>query len=132
MTTTPLPPLPETDLSLCFFDEGGAHPCDGDGYTAEQMQTYAQQACAALEAELRQWKNVFGHLGTADECGNEWIALQDSIERKDALLRQALTKLEECHVSIDGEWGHCRELEQIDADGDQWAEVIAIREELAK
>lgn len=91
--TTPLPPLPETDLSLCFFDEGGAHPCDGDGYTAEQMQAYTKQACAALEAELRQWKNVFGHLGTADECGNEWIALKDRIERKDALLQQALAAL---------------------------------------
>lgn len=41
-------------------------------------------------AELQKWKNVFGHLGTADQCGNEWIRLQDAIERKDALLRQAL------------------------------------------
>ena len=45
-------------------------------------------------AELQQWKNVFGHLGTADECGNEWIRLQDSIKRKDALLQQALETLE--------------------------------------
>lgn len=44
-------------------------------------------------AELQQWKNVFGHLGTADQCGNEWIRLQDAIERKDALLKQALEAL---------------------------------------
>ena len=47
-------------------------------------------------AELQQWKNVFGHLGTADECGNEWIKLQDDIERKDALLKQALRVINHC------------------------------------
>lgn len=31
------------------------------------------------DAEIASWKNVFGHLGTADECGNEWIALQDQL-----------------------------------------------------
>lgn len=36
---------------------------------AEQIKT--------LRAELNQWKSVFGHLGTADECGNEWIRIQN-------------------------------------------------------
>lgn len=54
---------------------------------SEQMQVAT--LLRTQHAELQQWKNVFGHLGTADECGNEWIRLQDAIERKDALLRKA-------------------------------------------
>lgn len=56
--TTPLPPLPKTDLGLCFFDEGGAHPCDGNGYTAEQMQAYATAACADLEANNKRLREA--------------------------------------------------------------------------
>lgn len=59
MTTTPLPPLPYTEHGLCFFDEGGARPCDGDGYTADQMQAYALAARADLEAEnMRLMENL--------------------------------------------------------------------------
>jgi hypothetical protein len=32
-----------------------------------------------LHAENHQWRSVFGHLGTPDEIGNEWIALQDGL-----------------------------------------------------
>lgn len=39
----------------------------------------AQGEHDALAAELQKWRDVFGHLGTADECGNEWIRLQDRI-----------------------------------------------------
>lgn len=46
-----------------------------------------------LYAECHQWRSVFGHLGTPDEIGNEWIALQDAVKLKDALLRQALETL---------------------------------------
>ena len=55
---------------------------------SEQMQVAA--LLRTQHAELQQWKNVFGHLGTADECGNEWNKLKDDIERKDALLRKCL------------------------------------------
>ena len=27
-----------------------------------------------------EWRDVFGHLGTPDECGNEWIALQERLD----------------------------------------------------
>ena len=32
-----------------------------------------------LKEELAKWTRVFGHLGTADECGNEWIALKEEL-----------------------------------------------------
>lgn len=41
-----------------------------------------------LRAELRKWKDVFGHLGTADQCGNEWIALQDKVAALEEEIRQ--------------------------------------------
>jgi len=63
---------------------GYAYCLESRGFEAEATLLRTQHA------ELQQWKNVFGHLGTADECGNEWIRLQDSIKHKDALLRQAL------------------------------------------
>lgn len=49
-------------------------------------------------------------------------------------LRAALTALlamaEQCEVQIDHEWGFCRTLEQIEADGDMSPEIIAAREVL--
>jgi hypothetical protein len=48
MTTQNLPPLPESDLGLAFFDEGGMQEMSGVGYTADQMHSYA---LAAVEAE---------------------------------------------------------------------------------
>lgn len=42
-----------------------------------------------LPAELQQWKSVFGHLGTADECGNEWLKLHE----QQTVLLTALKKI---------------------------------------
>lgn len=49
------------------------------GTTAHDAATELRR----LHNELQQWKSVFGHLGTADECGNEWIKV---IEQRDELL----------------------------------------------
>ena len=40
----------------------------------------------AAESYAAHWANVFGHLGTPDECGNEWSALVTKLEaaEKDA------------------------------------------------
>lgn len=62
MTTTPLPPLPYAEHGLCFFDEGGAHHCDKDGYTADQMQAYATQARADLEAENKRLREALDRI----------------------------------------------------------------------
>ena len=42
-----LPPLPESDYGLCFYDEGGCHPAHGTGYTADQMREYAALSASA-------------------------------------------------------------------------------------
>lgn len=51
------------------------------GNSAHNELVQAAETLQAQQAELRQWKSVFGHLGTADECGNEWISLKDEIAR---------------------------------------------------
>ena len=32
------------------------------------------------ERSAARWANVFGHLGTPDECGNDWSALVTKLE----------------------------------------------------
>lgn len=66
-----------------------------------------------LKAELASWKSVFGHLGTADECGNEWIALQDKLAaaQKDAFRAGMLAAAEEAHKP--NEYGFHRTCEEI-------------------
>lgn len=39
-----LPELPNTELSLCFYDESGWVECNGKGYEAHQMEAYAETA----------------------------------------------------------------------------------------
>lgn len=57
MTTTPLPPLPKTPYLLYYqwpddeYGFNGSEVVDCDAYTADQMQAYASQARADLEAE---------------------------------------------------------------------------------
>lgn len=90
MTATPLPPH-------VISTDHPNHP--SEGWSIAEMawidardkifQAYARQARADLEAEVQQWIGVFGHLGTADECGNEWIKLQDENQR----LREALQNI---------------------------------------
>lgn len=42
-------------------------------------------------AEIQQWRNVFGFLGTPDELGNEWNALKEVNSRQ----HEAIVKLRE-------------------------------------
>lgn len=44
-----------------------------------------RQEVERLKSSLTEWRSVFGHLGTADECGNEWNAL---ISERDVLRRE--------------------------------------------
>lgn len=41
-----LPPLPESDLYLAFYDEGGIQEASGQGYTEQNMRDYARQYSA--------------------------------------------------------------------------------------
>ena len=51
-----MPPLPNSEYGLSFYDEGGAHELPGRSYTADQMhayaRAYAEQRCAPLVAAL--------------------------------------------------------------------------------
>lgn len=49
-----------------------------------------------LRAKVASWEKVFGHLGTPDEVGNEWIALKDRVaeaERKRDAYKVTLARI---------------------------------------
>ena len=46
-------------------------------------------------AELVKWEAVFGHLGTPDEVGNEWLALCDKNTRLLEALKWMVLRTEE-------------------------------------
>ena len=51
----------------------------------------------ATEAKLAKWESVFGHLGTADEVGNEWHSLSDHLdaaEKERDALRAKIEQME--------------------------------------
>jgi hypothetical protein len=48
------------------------------------------------------------------------------------VMQMALRKLEQLRLTVDSEWGSCRDLIEIDAAGEQWPEVIALRARLAE
>lgn len=51
-------------------------------------------------------------------------------QQDEPLLRQALEKLEMLIVLVDSEWGDCRGIAEIEAEGELWPEIIALRERL--
>lgn len=52
-----------------------------------------------LLSESAQWRSVFGHLGTPDEIGNEWIAIQQENER----LKNSLSVVRGCFEAAESE-----------------------------
>ena len=64
---------------------------------AARPAVYAPAAADLLRrqhAEIQEWRNVFGFLGTPDELGNEWNALKETNSRQHEaikVLRDALT-----------------------------------------
>ena len=55
------------------YQKDGISDTESNSELNEQSAEELRRVCA----ELQQWKAVFGHLGTADECGNVWIKLQE-------------------------------------------------------
>lgn len=66
MTTTPLPPLPRP----CIYEGDDSPLYDAPkGYDAGQMQAFATQACADLEAEVQRLREALRNLFNAiDSC----------------------------------------------------------------
>ena len=51
-------------------------------------------AIAELLDRLEAWENVFGHLGTPDEVGNEWHSLSDRLEAAEKERDELRAKIE--------------------------------------
>jgi len=68
-------------------------------------KTFNDGVLEGVMRERAQWQSVFGHLGSADEVGNEWISTQ---EQRDKLL-DALKALCESHKRFfGGSWDNAR------------------------
>ena len=48
--------------------------------TIKGLDVVADTDILVVLDRLEAWENVFGHLGTPDEVGNEWHALSDRLE----------------------------------------------------
>ena len=96
-------------------DTEGIWEWAGTGYRHKGIRTKPLSEKAATElrrqhAEIRQWTSVFGHLGTADECGNEWIKLQEANEA----LRVALKNIANIEDKMyGGDWDEINEARDI-------------------
>ena len=54
------------------------------------------------------------------------------VEEMREALRKALKWMEDAEVQIESEWGSCRSLDQLQADGDLSDEIVMVRALLAK
>ncbi len=81
---------------------------------------------AEAEEKLSKWEAVFGHLGTPDEVGNEWLALTDRLKKVEAANKEWLEKTEWVQAEINNWMLPMRYLGQHRADVIR-AEVDALR-----
>lgn len=115
-----------------WFDE------DGNPTAHREAPQPSAEPCEPAEDGVCERLDCPNH----DDTGRDWSLLEatqeslrehmEMIQKDTALLRQALAKLEDLRVTVDAEWGYCRDLVEIDAAGDQWPVVIAIRERLGE
>lgn len=54
---------------------------------AQEIGQLKRQLDAEREKAAK-WERVFGHLGTADECGNEWFAMGDKLAAAQARIQE--------------------------------------------
>lgn len=70
--------------------------------------TYCHKAADELlrqHAEIQQWRNVFGFLGTPDELGNEWNALKEVNSRQHEAIVKLREALDELTTAGAEAWG---------------------------
>lgn len=72
MNKSSLPKLPDSDLRLCFYDEGGIQEFDGVGYTAEDMYNYAMQVLANRSSIALDLDVIKGKMTTARTMAMEF------------------------------------------------------------
>ncbi len=56
---------------------------------------------------------------------------QARVRELEEALQAALTQMEEDIITIDGEWGSCRSLEELESDGELWSEIVQARKMLS-
>lgn len=91
-----------------------------------KKQTDRMWRLAEAEEKLSKWEAVFGHLGTPDEVGNEWLALTDRLKKVEAANKEWLEKTEWVQAEINNWTLPMRYLGQHRADVIR-AEVDALR-----
>jgi len=68
-----MPPLPNSEYGLSFYDEGGAHELPGRSYTADQMHAYAR---AYAEQRVRPLVEALDAIVTELMDGDDFSAAQ--------------------------------------------------------
>ncbi len=56
---------------------------------------------------------------------------QARVRELEEALQASLTQMEEDIITIDGEWGSCRSLEELESDGELWSEIVQARKMLS-
>ena len=72
------PTLPDTDYGLCFYDEGGMHEADGQGYTADQMLAFR---AAGVAQERERCAKVCDDLAANDKLSNYYAVAARAIRK---------------------------------------------------
>ena len=103
-----MPPLPNSEYGLSFYDEGGAHELPGRSYTADQMhayaRAYAEQRVRPLESECAELRKILSQctqaLGTgafaSSACSLEFLRhIPEEIRKTVEMLRAALAAEQE-------------------------------------
>lgn len=101
-----------------------------DLHSANGPNRYASALSRAAD-EISQWRSVFGHLGTPDEVGNEWIDLTDRLKKVEAANKEWLEKTEWVQAEINNWMLPMRYLGQHRADIIR-AEVDALRAKIGR
>lgn len=79
----------------------------------------------AMRTKAAQWEKVFGHLGTADEVGNEWIALKDEVESLRGSMEEWRLDLNSLRTAL--EESQAREAQLREGLGDEIESGVGIR-----
>lgn len=86
----------------------------------------------AAEKELRHWQRDHGHDIRTDEAIAGLRFASNAVAELIKCQRESLALLEEWAEKIDSEWGVCRDLGELEADGELAPEIIRARNALAR
>lgn len=97
-----------------------------NGWTENDIRYHHAEETRGLRAELNHSEHV------REMVTNRLHTVEQSKSELLAALKSLLSLAEADAVTIDGEWGLCRTLEQLDADGDLPDEILTARVAIAR